>query len=270
MKSLRLLSRFPQYRLGSVYKYNITTAAWTNITPASLVGDQIYGFGGFAVDFQTPGTIMVAALNLWWPDVQIFRSNDSGATWADLWTWNSPGVSVNKWYKYSDALAPWLGPDYTDTTTGTKQIGSVHSLTFIFYFSDVICSWMIESLVIDPFDSNHWLYGTGATIQGGRDLKKWDTTGNITLSSLADGIEETSVQGLISPPSGPSLISAVGDIEGFVHNSLTTAPSNSFSAPVWTTTSDLDFAGNNPKLLVRSGTATDGYALFFYWKNSFF
>lgn len=74
--------------------------------------------------------------------------------------------------------------------------------------------WMIESLVIDPFDSDHWLYGTGATIQGGRDLTQWDTTGNISLSSLADGIEETSIQGLISPPSGPQLISAVGDIEG--------------------------------------------------------
>jgi len=226
---------------GSLYRYNITTKAWTDITPASLVGDQIYGFGGLTIDYQAPGTIMAAALNLWWPDAQIFRSTDSGATWKDLWTWDSPGVSVKKNYKYSDSLAPWLGPGYTVTTTGYKQIG-----------------WMIESLVIDPFDSNHWLYGTGATIQGGRDLKTWDTTGNITLQSLADGIEETAVQGLISPPSGPQLISAVGDIEGFVHNSLTAAPAAYFSDPVWTTTSDIDFAGNNPKLLVRSGTATDG------------
>ena len=75
---------------------------------------------------------------------------------------------------------------------------------------------MIESLVIDPFDSDHWLYGTGATIQGGHDLTKWDTTGNISLSSLADGIEETAVQGLISPPSGPHLISAVSDITGWL------------------------------------------------------
>ena len=73
---------------------------------------------------------------------------------------------------------------------------------------------MMESLVIDQFDSNHWLYGTGATIYGGHDLLKWDTTHNVTLKSLADGIEETSVQGLISPPSGPSLISALGDIRG--------------------------------------------------------
>lgn len=81
---------------------------------------------------------MAAALNLWWPDCQIFRSNDSGATWADLWTWDSPGVSVLKWYKYSDALAPWLGIDSTDTTTGDKQIGfvlSVDLFNFVFNIS---------------------------------------------------------------------------------------------------------------------------------------
>ncbi len=73
---------------------------------------------------------------------------------------------------------------------------------------------MMEALVIDPFDSNHWLYGTGATIYGGHDLLQWDSVRNVTLKSLADGIEETSVQSLISPPTGPHLISALGDIQG--------------------------------------------------------
>lgn len=58
------------------------------------------------------------------------------------------------------------------------------------------------------------LYGTGMTIYGGRDLLKWDTTHNVTLKSLADGIEETAILGLISPPSGPPLLSAVGDLGG--------------------------------------------------------
>jgi len=72
----------------------------------------------------------------------------------------------------------------------------------------------METLVIDPFDSNRWMYGTGATIQGGHDLLKWDTTRNITLQSMADGIEETAVLALISPPTGPRLISAVADLCG--------------------------------------------------------
>jgi xyloglucan-specific exo-beta-1,4-glucanase len=73
---------------------------------------------------------------------------------------------------------------------------------------------LTSGLSIDPFDSNHWLYGTGATIQGGHDLLRWDTAGNVTIKSLASGIEEMSVQALISPPTGPTLISAVGDVGG--------------------------------------------------------
>jgi xyloglucan-specific exo-beta-1,4-glucanase len=95
---------------------------------------------------------------------------------------------------------------------------------------------------------------------------------NVTLKSLANGIEETSVQGLISPPSGPSLISAIGDVAGqlgpyspwkdtnssipagFVHQSLTQPPTVKFSNPDWATSADIDFAGNQPNNLVRIGT----------------
>ncbi|KAJ6509259.1 hypothetical protein C8R47DRAFT_1173965 [Mycena vitilis] len=221
--------------LGSVFKYNLTSSVWTDITPATG-SDLYFGFGGVAVDLKTPGTIMVAALNSWWPDGQIYRSTDSGATWSPLWSWLSY-PTMNKFYTYSDSLAPWLGINSVDGTPGDLQIG-----------------WMMEALVIDPFDSNHWLYGTGATIYGGHNLKLWDTTHNVSISSLADGIEETSVQALISPPTGASLISALGDIQGFVHNSLTTAPAASWTNPKWSTTADMDFAGNNPLNIVRIGT----------------
>ncbi|KAK0246051.1 hypothetical protein EDD85DRAFT_944431 [Armillaria nabsnona] len=219
--------------LGAVHKYDIANATWTDITPVSG-SDLSFGFGGLAVDVKNPGTLMVAALNLWWPDGQIYRSSDSGATWSTFWTWGAY-PEINKDYSYTDGLAPWLGVDYVDTTLGDKQIG-----------------WMMEALSIDPFDSDHFLYGTGATIYGSRDLTLWDSVHNISLSSMADGIEETSVQALISPPGGPSLISGVGDIQGFVHTDLDT-PTTSFSSPVWTTVVDLDYAGNVPTTIVRLG-----------------
>ncbi|KAG5353265.1 hypothetical protein C0989_009000 [Termitomyces sp. Mn162] len=75
-----------------------------------------------------------------------------------------------------------------------------------------------------------------------------------SLNSWADGIEETSVQGLIAPPSGPILYSALGDIEGFVHNSLTTPPTAAYTDPKWSTCADIDYAGLNPAYLVRIGT----------------
>lgn len=221
--------------LGAVYRYDIAASTWKDITP--VTGSDLYfGFGGVTVDIQKPGTIMVAALNSWWPDGQIFRSTDSGTTWSPFWAWTSY-PNMNKFYTYSDSLAPWLGPNYVDTTAGDKQIG-----------------WMMEALVIDPLDSNHWLYGTGATVYGGRDLLKWDTTHNVSLNAWADGIEETAIQGLISPPSGPPLLSAVGDIGGFAHTSLTAAPKASFSNPTWATAADIDFAGLKPATIVRIGT----------------
>lgn len=197
---------------GAVYKYNITSGAWTDITPVS--GSNLYfGFGGLTVDLQKPGTLLVAALNSWWPDGQIFRSNNSGATWSPLWFYGSDG-SFQKGYTYDDTLAPWLGPNYVVTTQGTLQIGWMIEGEYPKIMQIADTSDFSPGLSIDPFDSNHWLYGTGATIYGGHDLAKWDTTHNVTIKSLADGIEETSIQGLISPPSGPSLLSAVGDIGG--------------------------------------------------------
>jgi xyloglucan-specific exo-beta-1,4-glucanase len=132
---------------------------------------------------------------------------------------------------------------------------------------------MVEALVIDPFDSNHWsatlkgsdnattlifyrLYGTGATIYGGHDLEKWDTVHNVTLESLATGIEETAVLGLITPPGGPPLLSAVGDIGGFYHSDLDTPPDQAFHTPTYGTTNDIDYAGNKPSNIVRSGASS--------------
>ncbi|KAF8677655.1 hypothetical protein RHS04_06096 [Rhizoctonia solani] len=217
---------------GAVWKYSIANSKWTDITPATG-SDLYFGFGGLTVDLQKPGTLMVAALNSWYPDAQIFRSRDSGATWSKLWEYNSSG-GVNRYFGWDTSLAPWLNPP---GNTDTKHAG-----------------WMIEGLSINPFDSNHWLYGTGATIYGGHDLTKWDTSArNITLKSLADGVEETAVLALISPTSGANLLSGVGDIGGFVHSNFKTSPRAAYTNPHYVTTPDMDYAGKKPATIVRIG-----------------
>lgn len=132
--------------------------------------------------------------------------------------------------------APWINT--SRSSTDTKVLG-----------------WMVESLEIDPFDSNHWLYGTGLTVYGGHDLTSWPA---VTVQSLADGIEETSVQALISIPGGTPLLSAVGDDGGFVHKSLDISPSVAFINPQFATVKDLDFAGQKVANIVRIGN--DGTA----------
>ncbi|KUL82461.1 hypothetical protein ZTR_09954 [Talaromyces verruculosus] len=221
---------------GTVHKYNISTGVWTDISPTPMASTY-YGYGGLAVDLQVPGTIMVAALNCWWPDELIWRSLDSGATWSAIWAWNGY-PNIDYYYSYDISNAPWL-QDNTSTAQFPVRVG-----------------WMVEALAIDPFDSNHWLYGTGETIYGGHDLLKWDSSHNVTLKSLAVGIEEMAVLGLISPPGGPPLLSAVGDDGGFYHTDLNMAPSQYFHDPTYGTTNGIDYAGNKPAYIVRAGASS--------------
>ncbi|KAL2162088.1 hypothetical protein VTH06DRAFT_7873 [Thermothelomyces fergusii] len=224
--------------LGAVYRYDLTTRTWTDITPVSG-GDLYFGFGGLSVDLQRPGTLIVASLNSWWPDAQIFRSTDSGATWSRIWEW--VGYPDMNWYYgiYTDN-APWINAGFI--SQDTKRLG-----------------WMIEALEIDPHDSDRWLYGTGLTLYGGHDLTKWDTPiRNVTISSLAVGIEEMAVLGLASPANGSELLAAVGDDCGFTFptsGDLGTSPQTPWMNPIWPTTTDVDYAGNEPNHVVRVGSS---------------
>lgn len=115
---------------------------------------------------------------------------------------------------------------------------------------------MIEALEINPLDSDHWLYGTGLTIYGGHDLTNWDSVHNISIQSLADGIEEFSVQELASVPGGSELLAAVGDDNGFTFTSssaLSTSPQTNWVNPEWSTSSGVDYAGNSVANVVRVG-----------------
>jgi xyloglucan-specific exo-beta-1,4-glucanase len=124
--------------------------------------------------------------------------------------------------------------------------------------NDEPLGWMIEALEIDPFDSNHWLYGTGLTIMGGHDLTSWDTVHNVTISTLANGIEEMAVTGLASVPGGSELLVAVGDDSGFTYlssSNLGTAPASNWLTPEFTTSTDVDYAGLTVADIVRSGNS---------------
>ncbi len=237
---------------GDVWKYDTNSSSWTKITPPASPLNGGYGFGGLAVDAQNPDTIMVAALNQWWPDTQIFRSLDGGSSWNLIWdaNWANPWPNiVAPLYSLDYAsVAPWLtfGASPATCTSATS--------------SNSLCpqptpklGWMVESLEIDPFNSNHMLYGTGATMWGTDNLTAWDSGGTANISVKAVGIEETAVQDLISPPAGPHLISAVADNGGYTHNDLK-QPSVMDTNPVFTTGTSLDYAELSPNFIVRAGT----------------
>ena len=226
---------------GDVWKFDTATGIWTMISPVpSSSADDYFGYGGLAVDARAPNTIMVAALNSWWPDTIIFRSTNGGATWTRIWDWGGSGRTFR--YVQDISAAPWLTFNANPPPPEiTPKLG-----------------WMVGDLEIDPFNSNRMMYGTGATIYGSDDLTAWDSGGQIHITVKAQGIEETAVLDLISPPSGAPLISGLGDVCGFRHNSLTTSPAVMMGSPTFISTTSLDYAELTPNFIVRVGNANTG------------
>ncbi|MEU5336226.1 cellulose binding domain-containing protein [Streptomyces asoensis] len=225
---------------GRLWRYATATGAWTDISPVAEA-DTYYGFSGLTVDRQKPGTVMATAYSSWWPDTQIFRSTDSGGTWTKAWDYTSYPNRANR-FTMDVSSSPWLtwgaNPSPPEQT---PKLG-----------------WMTEALEIDPFDSARMMYGTGATIYGTENLTAWDAGGQFAVRPMVQGLEETAVNDLASPPSGAPLLSALGDIGGFRHTDLSKVPSMMYTSPNFTTTTSLDYAESDPNTVVRVGDLDSG------------
>ncbi|BBC31653.1 Cellulose binding domain protein [Streptomyces graminofaciens] len=234
---------------GQLWRYATATGTWTNISPVAEA-DTYYGFSGLTIDRQKPGTVMATAYSSWWPDTQIFRSTNSGATWTKAWDYTSYPNRSNR-YTMDVSSSPWLtwgaNPSPPEQT---PKLG-----------------WMTEALEIDPFDSNRMMYGTGATIYGTENLGNWDSGGQFSIRPMVQGLEETAVNDLASPPSGAPLLSALGDVGGFRHTDLTKVPSMMFTSPNFTTSTSLDYAETSPGTVVRVGNLDSGPHIAFSTDN---
>ncbi|MEH0521238.1 RICIN domain-containing protein [Streptomyces stelliscabiei] len=204
---------------GSVWKYAPARGTWKNISPSQ----GGYGFSGLAVDPRKPSTVMVTTLDRWWPEDELYRSTDGGASWKAL-----ADKSVR-----SASAAPYVG-----THTG---------------------HWM-TALAIDPFNSGHVLYGTGNGIWRSKDAGASDSGGTSHWSMGARGLEETALIDAIAPPGGATVITSMGDQGGFRHDDLTKVPSGRLKNPMMTNSTDIDFAQSKPSMMVRVGRggAQDG------------
>ncbi|MET9408529.1 cellulose binding domain-containing protein [Streptomyces sp. NPDC002935] len=225
---------------GQLWRYATRTGTWTNISPVAEA-DTYYGFSGLSVDRQHPGTVMATAYSSWWPDTQIFRSTDSGGSWTKAWDYTSYPNRSNR-YTMDVSSVPWL--TFGANPSPPEQTPKL--------------GWMTEGLEIDPFDSARMMYGTGATVYGTENLTNWDTGTQFTVKPMVQGLEETAVNDLASPPSGAPLLSALGDIGGFRHTDLTKVPSMMYTSPNLTTTTSLDYAEANPNTVVRVGNLDSG------------
>ncbi|MGW0788587.1 1,4-beta-glucanase [Streptomyces sp. NPDC002911] len=198
---------------GSVHRLDTVTGTWADVTPAVPGDGDAFGYGGVAVDATRPGTVVVSTNNRWGLVDTLFRSTDGGASWASLKDTAVLDVSETPYLKWG----------------GEPKFG-----------------WWIQALAVDPYDSRHIVYGTGATIFGTRDLVHW--------APEIRGLEESSVRQLIAPPSGALLLSGLGDIGVMRHDSLTSSPSRGMASnPVFGTATGLALAARKPSYVVRTG-----------------
>jgi len=120
---------------------------------------------------------------------------------------------------------------------------------------------MVSALVIDPFNSDRLMYGTGATIYGTNNLTNWDAGQPINISVMVQGLEETAVLDIISPPTGAHLLSALADITGFRHDDLSLAPARMYDNPRDTPV-NLDYAERRSNFIVRVGNGNANHIAF--------
>ncbi|WP_392674032.1 1,4-beta-glucanase [Streptomyces sp. LN785] len=202
---------------GSVHRLDTVTGTWSDVTPVapdSGSGDG-FGYGGVAVDARRAGTVVVTTNNRWAQVDTLFRSTDGGATWTSLKDTAVLDVSETPYLRWGGDAAKF--------------------------------GWWIQAVAIDPYDSRHIVFGTGATVFGTRDLVHW--------APRIRGLEESAVKFLIAPPTPDAqLLSGLGDIGVMYHESLTASPSRGMASnPVFGTATGLALAALKPSYVVRTG-----------------
>jgi photosystem II stability/assembly factor-like uncharacterized protein len=209
---------------GSVWKYQPKQEKWTEITPLPPKGDDKFGYGGLSVSQSKVGVVMVSTMDRWTQGDEVFRSTDGGKTWKALFgkvVRDDDGAKYLLWHR-----AP------------TEPYGR---------------GWMGD-IDMDPFNPARVMYVTGQGIWGSEDADAADTGKPTHWKFLDRGLEETVIKAMTSPPAGPPLLSAMGDLCGFRHDDLS-APTAAgmFDNPLCGSGSGIDVAWLKPDLVARVG-----------------
>jgi xyloglucan-specific exo-beta-1,4-glucanase len=203
---------------GAVWRYDVSRALWSDVTPDKRPDAPVGGYMGVAVSAQDPRVIAVSTVDRYKPVDTVWRSSDAGAHWDELYTRSTRDVAASPFLK--------LAGDKAD-----------------------FGHW-IAGLAIDPFDPNHAAYVTGATMYA---TEAFGARGAMAWKPWTAGIEQTAIITLTSPTGDAPLISGFGDIGGFRHEDLSVSPPKVHTNPYLTNTNNLDYAGMAPQIVVRSG-----------------
>jgi photosystem II stability/assembly factor-like uncharacterized protein len=165
---------------GQVWKYNIASGAWTNVTPASITR----AYSGVTVDPTNPQRVLVSTINTYM---------QQGNSWGDHFLITTNG-----------------GSSWTDVV----QRGFVLGTDGVSWVSETSIHWA-NSIEFDPFDTKAAWVTSGNGVFRTANIDAAPTTWTFTVR----GLEETVPLGLVSVPGGP-LLSVIGDYGGFRHTDI--------------------------------------------------
>lgn len=181
---------------GGVYKYNLTSKQWTNITPSA----QYRGYSGISLLSGDPLKMTCSTYNFWgsqqpwgWGD-EIYYSANGGASWVRKNAINTSEIQTNGIDWMNNHSMHWVG----DVTMSNSKPGLVYAVSGngVFMTENIMASKPIWKVV-------------------------------------SHGLEETVPinPGMLSIPNGP-LITTIGDVNGFVHTDINQYPKASISQSV--------------------------------------
>jgi len=216
-------------RDGSIWKFDPKASRWTDITPKKPAGEDKFGYGGVSVVPGSKGTLMAVTIDRWAQGDEVFRSVDGGQSWKAL---GQKAVRDDGGAKY----LYW----------GRDPKGDPRALSATGWMADVD---------IDPFNPDRAMYVTGQGIWRTEDAAQADQDKPTHWRFSNENLEETAVKELVSPPSGPALLSALGDICGFRHETAEEVPKlGMFENPIFGNGTGIDFAESKPDVVVRVGS----------------
>ncbi|UII27506.1 PKD domain-containing protein [Fulvivirga maritima] len=225
------------YNRGAIYKLNVTSGVWTNISPENFMldldkvtegEDQVhYGaFSGISIDPNDEDRILATSINSYrgpqywnnngtyqdsWGD-NIYLSEDGGQSWREMFRYYwQEGGSTPDYDILDDNGIPWI------------RGSNIH--------------WN-GAAVIDPFNAERAFVTAGNGMWATENLSdsyvtvEWRDNsqdsvwhGKSTWQFQAHGIEETVPSDVVTIPGGPT-VSVILDYDGFVHNNLEISPVN--------------------------------------------
>jgi len=204
---------------GKIYKFNTSTGAWTNVTPAH---SKDYPYGGVSIDPTNVNRVIVSTCGMYW-------NNQFGNGWGDF-------VFIT-----TDGGSTWNLKNGSNSTYDANGMA---------WSGGGAINWM-DCIEFDQDNLNRVRVIGGGGVFTCPDI----TATNTSWKYDVVGIEETALLDGVSIPGGP-FISSFGDVRGFVHDPLTSVPSKTLysSAPGEEyNNNSIAYAAGNPNKVVRVG-----------------